>query len=129
MALLVLFSLDVVSPRDKAVSPRISPDSDARADRGGGDLFRDACVRVRGTVVSRGVDELVMEMDRGEFVQQVNVRDPSQSLEAIPEGRLVTLAGWLRIEEDGTYAVDFVPDRGSDREWWRNLLENLAALF
>ena len=68
-------------------------------------------------------------MKRGEYVQRVNVRDPSQVLEAIPPDRVVTLAGWLRVEEDGTYAVHFVPDHGSDREWWRNLLENLAGLF
>ena len=75
-----------------------------------GDLFRDECVRVRGTVVSQDADELVVEMKRGEYVQRVNVRDPSEVLEAIPLGRVVTLAGRLKVEEDGTYAVHFVPE-------------------
>ena len=129
VVMLVLFSLDVVSPRDKPCSldsPVIpTPAQIASA----GDLFRDECVRVRGTIVSQDSDELVVEMRRGEYVQRVNVRDPSEVLEAVALGRVVTLAGWLRVEEDGTYAVHFVPDHGSDREWWRNLLENLEALF
>ena len=86
-------------------------------------------MRVRGTTVFQGADELVVEMNRGEYVQRVNVHDPSQALEAIPQGRVVTLAGWLKVEEDGTYAVHFVPDHGSDRGWWRNLRDNLAGLF
>ena len=129
LVLVVLFSLDVVSPRAKPCpldSPAIpTPAQIAVA----GDLFRDECVSVRGTVVSRDAEELVVEMKRGEYVQRVTVRDPSEVLEAIPLGRVVTLAGWLKVEEDGTYAVHFVPDHGSDRGWWRNLLENLAGLF
>ena len=39
------------------------------------------------------------------------------------------MAGRLKVEEDGTYAVHFVPDHGSDRGWWRNLRENLEGLF
>lgn len=74
-------------------------------------------------------DELVIEMDRGEFPQRVTVHDPSEVRGALRPGRVVTLAGWLRVEEDGTYAVEFIPDRGSDREWWRNLRENIDALF
>lgn len=50
-------------------------------------------------------------------------------LDAIALGRVVTLGGWLRVEEDGTYAVDFIPDRGSDRWWWQHLRDNLEALF
>ena len=129
VAMLVLFSLDVVSPRDKPC-PLDSPPIPTPAQIAvAGDLFRDACVRVNGTVVFQDADELVVEMKRSEYVQRVNVRDPSEVLEAIPVGRVVTLAGWLKVEEDGTYAVHFVPDHGSDREWWRNLLENLEALF
>ena len=70
-------------------------------------------------------DELVVEMNRGEYVQRVNVRDLSEVLEAISPGRVVTLAGRLKLEEDGKYAVHFVPDRG----WWRNLRDNLEELF
>ena len=129
LVLVVLFSLDVVSPRDKACpldSPAIpTPAQIAVA----GDLFRDECVRVRGTVVSQDAEELVVEMKRGEYVQRVTVRDPSEVLEAIPLGRVVTLAGRLEVEEDGTYAVHFVPDHGSDRGWWRNLRDNLEGLF
>ncbi len=129
VALLVLFSLDVVSPRDKPC-PLDSPPIPTPAQIAVvGDLFRDECVRVRGTVVSQATGELVMEIDRDEYVQRVDVRDPSQALEAIPQGRVLTLAGRLRVEEGGTYSVHFIRDRGSDREWWRNLLENLAALF
>ena len=73
--------------------------------------------------------ELVVEVNRGEYVQRVNVRDPSEVLEAIPLGRVLTLAGRFKVEEDGTYAVHFVPDHGSDRGWWRNLRENLQSLF
>ena len=42
---------------------------------------------------------------------------------------VMALAGWLRIEEDGTHSVHFIPDRSSDRSLWRNLRENLAGLF
>ncbi len=129
LVLVVLFSLDVVSPRAKPCpleSPGIpSPAQIAVAS----DLFRDECVRVRGTLVSQDIDELLLEMDRGEYVQRVSVRGPADVFEAISPGDVVTLAGWLRVEGDGTYAVDFVPDSGSDRGWWRNLRENLEALF
>ena len=129
VAMLVLFSLDVVSPRDKPcpLDSLLIPTPAQIVVAG--DLFRDGCVMVSGTVVFQGVDELVVEMKRGEFVQRVNVQDPSKVLGAIPLSRVVTLAGWLRVEEDGTYAVHFVPDHGSDRGWWRNLRENLEGLF
>ena len=129
LVLVVLFSLDVVSPRVKPCSldsPGIpTPAQIAVA----GDLFRDECVKVSGTVVFQDADELVVEMNRGEYVQRVNVHDPSEVLEAISPGRVATLAGRLKVEEDGTYAVHFVPDHGSDRGWWRNLRENLQGLF
>ena len=125
----VLFSFDIVSPRDKPCPlespPILTPAQIATVS----DLVRDECVWVRGTLVSRDSNELVLEMERGEYVQMVTVRDPSEVLEAVPLGRVVTLAGWLRVEEDGTYAVDFIPQHGSEREWWRNLLENLEALL
>ena len=129
LVLVVLFSLDVVSPRAKPCpldSPRIpSPAQIAVAS----DLFRDECVRVRGTLVSQDIDELLLELDRGEYVQRVSVRGPADVFEATSAGDVVTLAGRLRVEEDGTYAVHFVPDSGSDRGWWRNLRENLEGLF
>ena len=129
LVLIVLFSLDVVSPRDKPC-PLDSPPIPTPAQIAvAGDLFRDGCVRVSGTAVFQDADELVVEMKRGEYVQRVNVRDPSEVLEAVPLGRVVTLAGRLKVEEDGTYAVHFVPDHGSDRAWWRNLRENLEGLF
>ena len=129
LVLVILFSLDVISPRVKPCSldsPGI-PTSGQIAAVGG--LFRDECVRVSGTVVFQDAAELVVEMNRGEYVQRVNVRDPSEVLEAIPLGRVLTLAGRFKVEEDGTYAVHFVPDHGSDRGWWRNLRENLQGLF
>ena len=129
VVLVVLFSLDVLSPRDKPCPLNSPPIPTPAQIAVAGDLFRDGCVSVRGTVVSKGIDALVMEVDRDEYVQRVNVRDPWEVLRAIPQGREVALAGWLRVEEDGTYAVHFVAARGSDREWWRNLLENIEGLF
>ena len=129
LVLVVLFSLDVVSTRVKPCSldsPGIPTPGQIAAV---GDLFRDECVRVSGTVVFQDADELVVEMNRGEYVQRVNVRDPSEVFEAISPGRVVTLAGRLKVEEDGAYAVHFIPDHGSDREWWRNLQENIQGLF
>ena len=129
LVLLVLFSLDVVSPRAKPCpleSPGIPPPGLLAV---AGDLFRDACVRVSGTVAFQDIDELLLEMDRGEYVQRVSVRGPADVFEATSPGDVVTLAGRLRVEEDGTYAVHFVPDSGSDRGWWRNLRENLEGLF
>lgn len=127
LLMLVLLGLDVISPRDKPC-PLTSPPLPTPAQIAtAGNLFADECVRVRGTVVAKAVDMLVLEVDRGEHLQRVTVRDPSEALAPIPLGRTVTLAGWLRVEDD-TYAVHFVPDR-PDREWWRNLLDNLEALF
>ena len=129
LVLVVLFSLDVVSPRAKPCpleSPGIPPPGLLAV---AGDLFRDECVRVSGTVVFQDIDELLLEMDRGEYVQRVSVRGPADVFEATSPGDVVTLAGRLRVEEDGTYAVHFVPDSGSDRGWWRNLRENLEGLF
>ena len=108
LVLVVLFSLDVVSPREKPCpldSPVIpTPAQIAVAS----DLFRDECVWVRGTVVFQHAGVLVAEMNRGEFVQSVNVLGPSEVLGAIPLGRVVTLAGRLKVEEDKTYAVHLV---------------------
>ena len=86
LVLVVLFSLDVVSTRVKPCSldsPGIPTPGQIAAV---GDLFRDECVRVSGTVVFQDADELVVEMNRGEYVQRVNVRDPSEVFEAISLG-------------------------------------------
>ncbi|MYH40224.1 MAG: DUF2207 domain-containing protein [Chloroflexi bacterium] len=129
LVLVILLALDVVSPREKPC-PLDSPPIPTPAQIAvAGDLFRDQCVAVRGTLVSRGSGELLLEVERGEYVQGVIVRDLAAVLDAIAPGRVVTLGGWLRVEEDGTYAVDFIPDRGSDRWWWQNLRDNLEALF
>ena len=129
LLLVVLLALDVVSPREKPC-PLDSPPIPTPAQIAvAGDLFRDQCVAVRGTLVSRDAGELLLEVERGEYVQGVIVRDLSAVLDAIALGRVVTLGGWLRVEEGGTYAVDFIPDRGSDRWWWQNLRDNLEALF
>ena len=129
LVLVVMFSLDVVSPRDKPCpldSPAIPTPAQISV---AGDLFRDECVRISGTVMFQDIDELLVEMDRGEYVQRVSVRGPAEVFEAISPGGVVTLAGRLKVEEDGTYAVHFEPDLGSDRGWWRNLRDNLEGLF
>ena len=129
LALIVLFSLDVVSPRDKPC-PLDSPPIPTPAQIAvAGDLFRDACVRVSGTLVDKDVDTLLLEVDRGDYVQQVIVRVPAGPFEEISLGKRLSMGGWLRVGEDGTYEVHFVPDRGSDRGWWRNLRENIEGLF
>lgn len=129
LILLVLFSLDVVSPREKPCPLDSPPILTSAQIASLGDLLRDECVRVSGTIVSQDTGEFVLEIDRGEFVQRVTILDPSNDLATIPQGRIITLAGWLRVEDDGTYAVHFIPDHGRDREWWRNLLDNIKALF
>ena len=129
LVLAVLFSLDVVSPRVKPCpldSPGIPPPGPLSV---AGDLFREECVRVSGTLVYKDVDTLLLEIDRGEYVQQVSVRVPTGLFEGISLGDQVALGGRLKVEEDGTYEVHFVPDHGSDRGWWRNLRENLEGLF
>ncbi len=129
VVLVVLFSLDVVSPRDKPC-PLNSPPIPTPAQIAViGDLFRDECVLVSGTLVSKEVDMLVLEVDRGDYVQNVIVRVPAGPFEEVSLGKQLSLGGWLRVEEDGTYAVHFIPDLGSDRGWWRNLRENLEGLF
>ncbi len=128
VVLLVLFSLDVVSPRDKPC-PLDSPPILAPGPLSVVGVFNDACMKVSGTVVYQDADELLIDIDRGEYVQRVSVRGPEGVFEAISPGRGVTLAGRFKEEENGSYAIHFVPDDGSDREWWQNLRDNLEALF
>ena len=127
--LAVLFSLDVVSPRAKPClldSPTIPTAAQIATV---GDLFHDECVKVNGTLVSKDVDRLVLEIDRRTFTQQVNVRVPAGLFEAVPMGKRVTLGGRLKIVEDGTHGVDFVPNPEMGRRWWQNLRENFEALI
>ena len=129
VVMVVLFSLDVVSPRAKPCpldSPPIPPPGQLSA---AGDLFRDKCVKVSGTLMEKSVDTLLLEIDRGDYVQRVTVRVQTGLLEAFPLGEQVALGGWLKVVEDETFEVHFVPDRESDRGWWQNLKENFRGLF
>ena len=128
VVLVVLFSLDVVSPRDKPC-PLDSPAILAPGPLSVVGVFNNECMKVSGTVVYQDADELLIDIDRGEYVQRVSVRGPEGVFEAISPGRVVTLAGRFKEEENGSYAIHFVPDDGSDREWWQNLRDNLEGLF
>lgn len=129
VVLVVLFSLDVVSPRDKPCpldSPPIpTPAQIATA----GDLFRDECVRVSGTLTDKDVDTLLLEIDRGDYVQQVVVRVPPGLFQAVSLDKQVALGGRLKVGDDGTYEVEFVPASESERGWWQNLRENFEGLL
>ena len=87
------------------------------------DLFVDECVSVAGAVVSRDVGELVVEIDRGEYVQWVRVRGPAEVFERVSVGERVHLAGRIGEHGDGGYVVH----HGVDRGWWGNLRENLPG--
>ncbi len=129
LAMVVLFSLDVVSPREKPCpldSSGIPPPGLLSA---AGGLYQDECVRVRGEVVFQDMDELLVEIDRGEYVQRVSVRGPDGIFEGVSPGGELVVAGRLKVEENGSYAVHFEPDSGLDRGWWRNLRENFEGFF
>ncbi len=122
---LVVVGLNLVSP---AVDPcpSYSPAIPTSAQLHGLlDLYLDECVSVAGEVVSRDVGELVVAMDRGEFVQQVRVRGPADIFEQVPVGERVRVAGRVGVHEDGGHVVRF----GVDRGWWGNLRENLPGDF
>ena len=87
------------------------------------DVFLDECVSVAGDVVSHDVGELVVEVDRGEYVQWVRVRGPAEVFEQVSVGRRVQVAGRIGEHEDGGYVVRY----GVDRGWWGNLRENLPG--
>ena len=129
LVMVVLFSLDIVSPRTKPC-PLDSPGIPAPGPLSvAGDLFRDECIRVNGTLVDKDVDTLLLEIDRGDYLQHVIVRVPAGLFEEISLGKQVALAGRLKVDENGAYAVHFIPERGSDRGWLRNLRENLEGMF
>ena len=87
------------------------------------DLVVDECTSVVGEVVSRESGELVVEVDRGEYVQAVKVIGPPDVLEQAPLGVQIRLAGWIREDAEWGYVVQY----GVDRGWWGNLRENLPG--
>ena len=86
-------------------------------------VFLDECVSVAGEVVSHDVGELVVVVDRGEYVQGVRVRGPAEVFEQVSVGGRVRIAGRIGEREDGGYVVR----HGVDRGWWGNLRENLPG--
>ena len=89
------------------------------------DLVVNECTSVVGEVVWRENGELVVEVDRGEYVQSVKVIGPPDVLEQAPFGIQVHIAGWIREDADWGYVVQY----GVDRGWWGNLRENLPGDF
>ena len=119
----VLFGINLTSPAVDpcpADSPRIPPPGQLLVVL---DVFLDECVSVAGEVVSHDGGELVVEMDRGEYVQWVRVRGPAEVFEQVSVGRRVQVAGRIGEHEDGGYVVNY----GVDRGWWGNLRENLPG--
>ena len=119
----VLVGINLASPAVEpctADSPGIPPPGLLGA---GLDLFLDECVSVAGDVVSRDIGELVVEIDRGEYVQRVRVRGPADAFEQVSVGECVHVAGRIGEHEDGGYVVR----HGVDRGWWGNLRENLPG--
>ena len=74
--------------------------------------FLDECVSVTGEVVSRDAGELVVEIDRGEYVQHVRVRGPAEVFEQVPLPGRVRVAGRIREDEEWGYVVQYGVDRG-----------------
>ncbi len=119
----VVVGLNLVSPAVEpcpANSPRIPPPGQLLVIF---DVFRDECVSVAGEVVSRDVGELVVEVDRGEYVQWVRVHGPEDVFEQVSVGERVHVPGRVGEHEDGGYVVRY----GVDRGWWGNLRENIPG--
>ena len=87
------------------------------------DVYLDECVSVDGEVVSQGVGELVVEMDRGDYLQWVLVRGPEEVFEGVFVGERVHMTGRIGEDEEAGYVVHY----GLDRGWWGNLRENLPG--
>ena len=87
------------------------------------DVYLDECVSVDGEVVSQDVGELVVEVDRGDYVQWVLVRGPEDVLQRAFVGGWVQVAGRIGEDEEAGYVVRY----GVDRGWWGNLRENLPG--
>ena len=119
----VLVGINLASPAVDpcpADSPTIPPPGQLLALL---DLFLDECVSVAGEVVSHDVGELVVEMDRGEYVQRVRVRGPADVFERVSVGERVQMAGRVGEHEDGGYVIRY----GVDRGWWWNLRDNFPG--
>ena len=119
----VLVGINLASPAVDpcpADSPTIPPPGQLLALL---DLFLDECVSVAGEVVSHDVGELVVEMDRGEYVQRVRVRGPADVFERVSVGERVQVAGRVGEHEDGGYVIRY----GVDRGWWGNLRDNFPG--
>ena len=86
-------------------------------------VYLDECVSVDGEVVSQDVGELVVEMDRGDYVQWVLVRGPEDVFERASVGERVHVTGRIGEDEEAGYVVHY----GVDRGWWGNLRENLPG--
>ena len=70
------------------------------------DVFLDECVSVVGDVASRDAGELVVEMDRGEYVQHVKVRGPAEVFEQVPlPGRVQVAAASGRMRSGDTWSI------------------------
>ena len=95
----------------------------ARYHGGGAGQYAALVVAVAGEVVWRDIEELVVETDRGEYVQRVRVRGPANVCEGISVGESVDVAGRVEEHEDGGHVVHHEVDRG----WWGNLRENLPG--
>ena len=87
------------------------------------DLFLDECVSVAGEVVSHDAGELVVEIDRGEYVQWVRIRGPAEAFDQVSVGKRVQVAGRIGEHEDGGYMTRY----GVDLGWWGNLRENIPG--
>ena len=123
LGLTVLVGINLTSPAVDpcpADSPSIPPAGQILVIP---DVFLDECVSVVGEVVSRDAGELVVEMDRGEYVQHVMVRGPAEAFEQVPLPGRVQVAGRIREDEEWGYVVHY----GVDRGWWGNLRENLPG--
>ena len=87
------------------------------------DVYLDECVSVDGEVVSQDVGELVVEMDRGDYVQWVLVLGPEDVFQRASVGGWVEVVGRIGEDEEWGYVVHY----GVDRGWWGNLRENLPG--
>ena len=87
------------------------------------DVYLDECVSVDGDVVSQDVGELVVEVDRGDYVQWVLVLGPEDVFQRAFVGGWVQVAGRIGEDEEAGYVVHY----GVDRGWWGNLRENLPG--
>ena len=123
LVFVVLVGFRLVSP-DAEPCPVNSPRIPAPGPLSfAGDLILDECVSVTGEVVWRDIEELVVEIDRGEYVQHVSIRGAADVFEGISVRESVDVAGRVEEHEDGGHVVH----HGVDRGWWGNLRENLPG--